>query len=707
MSTRASRARPRPRRDRRPFLITLPSRVRRLKRRPFDTVAFAHLSGMLLLPALLQMEYGGFQRSGGVLAWSSVSPFTAMLLYNDNVRVQAVTFAGFVFMCAACFLHESLNRAYGEDGAAIAGDHVVKVWLWQIYVYAIATVIGVTLNACVLMHLCISKSTNAIEAHKALACAIMPPPVAKEVFEVQWKRLKEGKKMQKQESRTWKNAPASGAKKKNVFARVINAIVAITFGSSGSGSGGGSSASESRSRSRQSSKRSGMGLSSIGGGGGGARSDDFCDDSTHGGRAPSERSEGDLDSDTASASDGNSMRGGDTYLRAIQTTQALRAPSEDTIALRDRDLDVFFEGAPDDAGADAAGEDVSSQNQIEKPRRRSSILYGKPGVSGGGGGDGDGAAANSLRRQSTFRKRRGASVKAREHKDVTVIFCDIVDFSAMCKVVKPYRVLRFLETYFQMLDDVAEEHGVTKVRTVGDGYLAVSGLMAEMGVKEDARQHRLRALHFAAGVLTYMKDERVYMPNGVEVKIRIGLAAGSVYSGVVGRTCMQFDIYGDVANLAARMEQTCRYDGVHFPRAMYDAMKGELSEEQGRTFDALKWEFRDGVEIKGMDAIDTVSLVRDGNEEAIELELMGGMSNDQQRAVTTHIGVLAEAFRQKSWTTTRKRSVDDERSEDGSENSKEDEPEKPKKPPTQRQVSFLVGNVPSLARPWELPPAED
>ena len=51
--------------------------------------------------------------------------------------------------------------------------------------------------------------------------------------------------------------------------------------------------------------------------------------------------------------------------------------------------------------------------------------------------------------------------------------------------------------------------------------------------------------------------------------------------------------------------------------------------------------------------------------------------------------------------------MDDERSEDGSENSKEDEPEKPKKPPTQRQVSFLVGNVPSLARPWELPPAED
>jgi hypothetical protein len=102
-----------------------------------------------------------------------------------------------------------------------------------------------------------------------------------------------------------------------------------------------------------------------------------------------------------------------------------------------------------------------------------------------------------------------------------------------------------------------------------------------------------------------------------------------------------------------------------------------------------------------------VSLVRDGNEEAIEMELMGGMSNDQQRAVTTHIGVLAEAFRQKSWTTTRKRSVDDERSEDGSENSKEDEPEKPKKPPTQRQVSFSVGNVPSLARPWELPPAED
>jgi len=82
------------------------------------------------------------------------------------------------------------------------------------------------------------------------------------------------------------------------------------------------------------------------------------------------------------------------------------------------------------------------------------------------------------------------------------------------------------------------------------------------------------------------------------------------------------------------------------------------------------------------------------------------MSNDQQRAVTTHIGVLAEAFDRRAgrrrengaWTTNAART--------GARIAKRTSGEA-KKPPTQRQVSFSVGNVPSLARPWELPPAED
>ena len=103
---------------------------------------------------------------------------------------------------------------------------------------------------------------------------------------------------------------------------------------------------------------------------------------------------------------------------------------------------------------------------------------------------------------------------------------------------------------YNLVDKVAEEHGVTKLRTVGDGYLAVTGIMADMGVKEDAHQHVLRTLTFGLGVLTQIYNLGLRMPNGKQLLCRVGLSHGHVFSGVVGRSCMQYDIFGDVANLA-------------------------------------------------------------------------------------------------------------------------------------------------------------
>ena len=77
-------------------------------------------------------------------------------------------------------------------GRWYGSTHVIEVWIWQIYLYAIATTLGVTMNAVILMHMLRMKIDNAIKAHKMLACSIMPPPVAKEVFDMQWNRLQKG-----------------------------------------------------------------------------------------------------------------------------------------------------------------------------------------------------------------------------------------------------------------------------------------------------------------------------------------------------------------------------------------------------------------------------------------------------------------------------------------------------------------------------------
>ena len=145
---------------------------------------------------------------------------------------------------------------------------------------------------------------------------------------------------------------------------------------------------------------------------------------------------------------------------------------------------------------------------------------------------------------------------------------------------------------------------------------------------------------------------------------------------------MQYDIFGDVANLAARMEQTSPYGAVHMPKASYDKMMSEMTEDQKGLFDGIVFDTHENVEIKNMGKIDTVSLsLTENDEDRIESVLIGCLSDDKQRAVTTHIGVLAESFRRQSWSGVRLSMDDDAKKKnedagnlgDGEENDDDDD----------------------------------
>lgn len=251
-------------------------------------------------------------------------------------------------------------------------------------------------------------------------------------------------------------------------------------------------------------------------------------------------------------------------------------------------------------------------------------------------------------KQALERKR----LRMREHKKVTVIFIDIVDFSTICTEAESQRVLGFLEHYFELLDNVAEANGVTKIRTVGDGYLAVAGVMSEMGVEQDAHQHSLRTLCFGLGVLMEVHERGLKMPNGQPLRCRVGMAHGTVYSGVVGRTCMQYDIFGSVANLASRMEHGAPINAVQMPKTTFDEIVSTTSQEDmAGLFDGINYEVRKNVMIKNMAAVDTVCVPLQGNENRIKALLMGCLFDDKQRAVPAHIGVAVEKYRMMTWST--------------------------------------------------------
>lgn len=647
----------------------------RLHRRPYKYLARVHLAMVCVLPALLQIESGGFARSGGVISWSSVSPFTACVITN---KISKAFNWGALWIAVVAFAYgyEVYNETHDRHGACLiaqawhSGFHVVRVWTWQIYFYALATKVGVTLNACLLMYLLRNKTENAVQAHKMLACAIMPPPVAKEVFEIQWKRLREGRRASKAS-----NVAASIPGPVSFASRVLNCIFGNAVAGSSNGSQSGYRSSSFSASSATSRSSGGWSWGGIGGGEqrpGAARS--LSDNSRH-----SPNSDGTGSSHDAfewTDADYNAMGARLRELAqrtdspsstkaelAADTTRALADFAERSSpprrSLDDVKLDIPEDDIPEETDAETNATGADADTSVEATAHKELQTLRQVSFSGTLATErvfersGDSFKGLQLAARSSSSRRHvdrtASTTTARDHPSVTVIFIDIVGFSEMCEHVKPKAVLRFLEHYFELVDKMAEEHGVTKVRTVGDGYLAVTGLMAEMGVPEDSHQHVLRSLTFGLGVLSELRDVGLKLPTGRPVQARIGLADGNVFSGVVGKTCMQYDIFGNVANLAARMEQTSPYDGVHMPESSFEKMMDEMSEEQRALFEKVAWTRNTDVEIKNMGKINTASLELKGNEDQIERVLAGCISDDTQRAVTMHIGAMQEAFRQLTW----------------------------------------------------------
>lgn len=605
-----------------------------LRVRPFRVLVHAHLTAVAVLPAMLEMESGGFAKSGGVLGWAAVSPFTAMVVLRG--KTTQLRYVGlFVTVVVAAIAHEVAWRVEGQAGRALFWSHSVETWPWQIYLYYVATLLGVAANGVILMKMLQEKSENAIHAHKMLACSIMPPPVAKEVFELQWSRLQEGKMAARAVAggvRRRFNAVHSGGangrfgtKRRETFAeRLLGPLLRAIMGDDASDSGSRGAGGSSRTSSVVSFSQ-------------------LCGSRSFG-------KPGVADDDAHSAHSGLSRQTGSV---SMGSDANVSVSSMDNQGRKNSDMATTFDEA---SGSDV----VRKKTGGEKRRKNARVSFDAPSPSHVPPSARVKSAARTINRdvlgqlrssasRGASDKRSSSGVRARDHADVTVIFVDIVGFSDMCKRTRPIGVLRFLEHYFESLDKVAEEHGVTKVRTVGDGYLAVSGLMADMGVAQDAHRHVLRAMTFGLGVIQEIRDTGMLLADGQPLVVRVGMAHGPVFSGVVGRTCMQYDIFGDTPNLAARMEQTCPHDAVHMPAESFEKMKADLGEALASEFEALRFETHARVEIKNMGRVDTVSLAFRGNEESIERVLAGAIGDDDNRAVAAHIGVMADQLRNAKW----------------------------------------------------------
>jgi class 3 adenylate cyclase/hemoglobin-like flavoprotein len=160
----------------------------------------------------------------------------------------------------------------------------------------------------------------------------------------------------------------------------------------------------------------------------------------------------------------------------------------------------------------------------------------------------------------------------------TVMFGDIAGFTAWSSIREPCQVFQLLETLYNAFDEIAMRRRVYKVETIGDCYVAVTGL------PEPRKDHATVMTRFAKDLLKTMsllttKLEIELGPDTGDLAMRIGLHSGPVTAGVLrGKNC-RFQLFGDTVNTAARMESNGKRNAIHISEETAQLLRDARKED--------------------------------------------------------------------------------------------------------------------------------
>lgn len=158
----------------------------------------------------------------------------------------------------------------------------------------------------------------------------------------------------------------------------------------------------------------------------------------------------------------------------------------------------------------------------------------------------EGLLRNILPEPVALRLKNGERVIANEHREVSVIFADIVNFTSHSASLSPGELVETLNDVFSAFDGLADQYGAEKIKTIGDAYMVV------VGAPDETKGHAEVAVEMAMDMrraVAALRDRLHF-----DVQIRIGVNSGAVVAGVIGRRKFAYDLWGDAVNVAARME---------------------------------------------------------------------------------------------------------------------------------------------------------
>jgi adenylate cyclase len=164
---------------------------------------------------------------------------------------------------------------------------------------------------------------------------------------------------------------------------------------------------------------------------------------------------------------------------------------------------------------------------------------------------------------------KAATLTIADHFDsASILFADVVDFTPLAQRLPPDEVVGLLDQLFSHFDALVERHGLEKIKTIGDCYMAAAG------VPTPRPDHAAKAALLALDMRDAVATSAVAGHSGLE--LRIGINSGPVVAGVIGTKRFLYDLWGDVVNTASRMESQSTPGEIQITRETYDLLKDEF-----------------------------------------------------------------------------------------------------------------------------------
>lgn len=175
---------------------------------------------------------------------------------------------------------------------------------------------------------------------------------------------------------------------------------------------------------------------------------------------------------------------------------------------------------------------------------------------------------NILPEQIAQRLKSNKGVIADRFEEASVLFADIVGFTALTRSLSADEMVAWLNEVYSQFDEFVQWYNIEKIRTIGDNYMVASGV-------PDPRDDHAVVL---ADLALKMREHVASMPpvRNHRISFRIGINSGPVVGGVIGTHKFQYDVWGEAVNLASRMESHGEPGRIQVTNATYKLIKNDF-----------------------------------------------------------------------------------------------------------------------------------